>query len=121
MNLVKPNSMLDLMQKFYINMFYDIIQRESVDEHGNTTVELLPLTVAPVYDDLKPSDMSLENQQKAGVKLERVRQKSKPNLESSDIAEASIIRNGESVVLPEPSFEPSSEPTSEPNPEPKSE
>lgn len=108
-------------------MYYDIIQKENVDEHGNKFVELCAVTVPPQYDDIEPKDMSLENQKKAGVQLQRVTGKNKPNLESSDKAEASIFENGSNVEFVdsastlEPTSEPTPEPTPEPIPEPKSE
>lgn len=108
-------------------MYYDIIHQESVDEFGNKIVSLVPVTVAPPMDDIAPSDMSLTNQLKAGVKLQQVRGKSKPSLESSDSAEQSIFENGEKVSFEQvsdpipPSPQPSPQPSPEPSSEPKSE
>lgn len=100
-------------------MYYDIIQKESVDERGIKTIELVPVTTAPVYDDIAPKDMSLENQLKAGVKLEKVSGKSKPSLESSDKAESSIYQNSQNIEFIEHVSE--SPETESPDSQPKQE
>ena len=94
-------------------MYFDIKHVESVDENGNRQIELQAVFTAPQYDDLKPSDMSLENQTKAGVKLNKVRSKGGATLENADKAESAMYRNGESIIVPEPTPEPTPEPKNE--------
>lgn len=101
-----------------ILMYYDIIQVESVDENGNTIVTLEPQTVPPVYDDIKPEDMSLENQQKANLTLNKVRTKQPSQLSISDNVGSQIVQKGETLVLVDPVSDPVSDPASEPIPEP---
>lgn len=100
-----------------IIMYYDIIQVESVDENGNTIVTLEPQTVPPVYDDIKPEDMSLENQQKAGLTLNKARTKQPSQLSVSDNVGSQIVQKGESLQFVEPASEPAPEPDPEPNKE----
>lgn len=98
-------------------MYYDIIQVESVDENGNTIVTLEPQTVPPVYDDITPEDMSLENQQKANLTLNKVRTKQPSQLSISDNVGSQIVQKGETLVFSDPEPEPTSESSSESNPE----
>lgn len=79
-------------------MFYDIIQKEVVDEYGNTIIELEPLTTPPVYDDITPSDMSLENQLKAGINMNVETVKVVDRLVSSDKVTASVVQHGNQVL-----------------------
>lgn len=79
-------------------MFYDIIQKEVVDEFGNIIIELEPLTTPPVYDDITPSDMSLENQLKAGINMNVETGKVSDRLQSSDKATASVVQQGNQVL-----------------------
>lgn len=102
-------------------MYFDIKHVERVDDKGNRQIELQAVLTAPQYDDLKPSDMSLENQTKAGLKLNKVRSKGGATLENADKAESALYRNGESVVVPEPVPEPAPESSPEPTPQTKNE
>ena len=79
-------------------MYYDIIQKEVVDEHGNITIELEAETTPPVYDDIAPSDMSLENQLKAGINMRIESAKVQDRLASSDRVTASVVQNGNKVL-----------------------
>lgn len=89
-------------------MYYNIIHVESVDEHGNKIVNLQGVTSAPRYDDITPSDMSLENQMKAGIKQQPVSTKSRTSLENADRAESAMYREGSNIeaVEPAPAAEP---------------
>lgn len=104
-------------------MYYNIIHVESVDEHGNKLINLQGVITAPQYEDITPSDMSMENQMKAGIKQQRVSSKSRSSLENADKAESALYRDGDSIEVAE--FIPAAEPTppAEPTPsvEPKTE
>lgn len=104
-------------------MYYNIIHVESVDEHGNKIINLQGVTTAPQYDDIAPSDMSMENQLKAGIKQQRVFSKSRSSLENADKAESALYRDGDSIVVSEPALVAESSPVAEPSPtvEPKTE
>lgn len=79
-------------------MFYDIIQKEVVDEHGNITIELEAQTTPPVYDDIAPSDMSLENQLKAGINMQIETGKVQDRLASADFVGSSVVKSGQKVL-----------------------
>ena len=79
-------------------MFYDIIQKEVVDENGNITIEFEPQTVAPVYDDIAPSDMSLENQLKAGINMQLETGKVPDRLSTADRVGSSVVQQGNQVL-----------------------
>lgn len=104
-------------------MYYNIIHVESVDEHGNKIINLQGVTTAPQYDDITPSDMSMENQIKAGIKQQRVSTKSRSSLENADKAESALYRDGDSIEVNEPTSTVEPTPVSEPTPtvEPKTE
>ena len=102
-------------------MYYNIIHVESVDENGNTIINLQGVTTVPQYDDITPSDMSMENQLKAGIKQQRVSTKSRSSLENADRAESVLYAQGDSINMPEVEAEVNYTPTSEPNNEPRTE
>lgn len=101
-------------------MYFDIIRITEPDEHGNLVTRSEQVTIRPEYPDIKPSDMSTSNQQKAGVTLTKVGlRKVGDRLAASDVAESQLINSASAI--PEPSPQPSSEPSPEPSPEPNTE
>lgn len=101
-------------------MYFDIIRITEPDEHGNLVTRSEQVTTRPEYPDIKPSDMSTSNQEKAGVTLSKVGlRKVGDRLAASDVAESQLINSASAI--PEPIPEPSSEPSPEPSPEPKTE
>lgn len=105
-------------------MYYDIIQVEDVDEMGNSVVHFEPRLIPPVYDDIKPSDMSLENQKKAGISLVHVYAKDGSRLTQSDSVSTQLINKGETLVpveVVDNDSQSQSSSSSEPSSEPKSE
>ena len=93
-------------------MYFDIIRISEPDEHGNIITRSEQITTRPEYPDIKPSDMSTSNQQKAGVTLTKVGlRKVGDRLAASDVAESQLINSASGI--PEPSPEPSPEPKTE--------
>lgn len=100
-------------------MYFDIQLIQEPDENGNLNTSYRRITVAPDYPDIKPSDMSTTNQQKAGLQLDKVKNFSKgDNLRKSDSAESSMIDAINSIPDQEPTLDPTPEPPSDPTPEP---
>lgn len=80
-------------------MYFDIVQTQEPDEHGNVLTKLIPVTVAPEYPDITPKDMSLSNQIKAGITPDRSGQMPiGDKLNAADFATGDLFTNGEQLI-----------------------